>query len=127
MIGRLNHVAIVVPDLAAAGATYRDTLGARVADPVDLPDHGVTAQFVELPNTRIELLQPLGSDSPIAGFLDRTRPAAFITFVLRSTTSSPRGIPSSPKAPGCWMAGSRAPVPTANRSFFCIRKISPAP
>ena len=71
MIGRLNHVAIVVPDLAAAGATYRDTLGARVADPVDLPDHGVTAQFVELPNTRIELLQPLGSDSPIAGFLDR--------------------------------------------------------
>ncbi len=71
MIGRLNHVAIVVPDLATASATYRETLGARVADPVDLPDQGVTAQVVELPNTRIELLQPLGSDSPIAGFLDR--------------------------------------------------------
>ena len=71
MIGRLNHVAIVVPDLAAASATYRDTLGARVADPVDLPEHGVTAQFVELPNTRIELLQPLGQDSPVAGFLAR--------------------------------------------------------
>jgi methylmalonyl-CoA/ethylmalonyl-CoA epimerase len=71
MIGRLNHVAIVVPDLAAASAKYRDTLGARISDPVDLPEHGVTTVFVELPNTKIELLQPLGEKSPIAGFLDR--------------------------------------------------------
>jgi methylmalonyl-CoA/ethylmalonyl-CoA epimerase len=71
MIGRLNHVAIVVPDLAVAGATYRDTLGARISAPRDLPDHGVTTVFVELPNTKIELLQPLGHDSPIAGFLAR--------------------------------------------------------
>jgi methylmalonyl-CoA/ethylmalonyl-CoA epimerase len=71
MIGRLNHVAIVVPDLAVAGATYRDTLGARISAPRDLPDHGVTTVFVELPNTKIELLQPLGQDSPIAGFLAR--------------------------------------------------------
>ena len=71
MIGRLNHVAIVVPDLAAASAKYRDTLGARISDPVDLPEHGVSTVFVELPNTKIELLQPLGEKSPVAGFLDR--------------------------------------------------------
>lgn len=69
MIGRLNHVAIVVPDLAVAAATYRQTLGARVTDPVDLPDHGVTTVFVELPNTKIELLHPFGDASTIAKFL----------------------------------------------------------
>jgi len=71
MIGRLNHVAVVVPDLEAAAAAYRDTLGARVSQPVDLPEHGVTTVFVELPNTKIELLHPLGPDSPIAAFLER--------------------------------------------------------
>ena len=71
MIGRLNHVAIVVPDLAAARALYRDTLGASVSEPVDLPEHGVTTVFVDLPNTKIELLHPLGDNSPIAGFLAR--------------------------------------------------------
>jgi methylmalonyl-CoA/ethylmalonyl-CoA epimerase len=69
LIGRLNHVAIVVPDLAAAASLYRDTLGARVSPPLALPAHGVTVVFVELPNTKIELLEPLGPDSPIAGFL----------------------------------------------------------
>lgn len=69
MIGRLNHVAIVVADLEAATATYRDTLGARVSAPADLPEHGVTTVFVELPNTKIELLAPLGENSPIARFL----------------------------------------------------------
>lgn len=71
MIGRLNHVAIVVPDLAAATEVYRDQLGARVSEPVDLPEHGVTTVFVELPNTKIELLHPLGDHSPIAAFLER--------------------------------------------------------
>jgi len=71
MIGKLNHVAIVVPDLEQATATYRDTLGATVSAPVDLPDHGVTTVFVELANTKIELLLPLGEDSPIAKFLER--------------------------------------------------------
>ncbi len=71
MIGRLNHVAIVVPDLAAAVMLYRDTLGASVSDPVELPEHGVTTVFVDLPNTKIELLHPLGGNSPIAGFLAR--------------------------------------------------------
>ena len=71
MLGRLNHVAIAVPDLAAASATYRDTLGAVVSAPQPLPEHGVTVVFVELPNTKIELLEPLGADSPIAKFLEK--------------------------------------------------------
>jgi methylmalonyl-CoA/ethylmalonyl-CoA epimerase len=71
MLGRLNHIAIAVPDLAAAARLYRDRLGARVSDPQPLPEHGVTVAFVELPNTRIELLEPLGDASPIAGFLAR--------------------------------------------------------
>ena len=69
MIGRLNHVAIAVPDLAAATALYRDTLGARVSEPQAEPEHGVTVVFIELPNTKVELLEPLGDNSPIAGFL----------------------------------------------------------
>ena len=69
MIGRLNHVAIAVPDLEAAAAQYRDTLGATVRAPQDEPDHGVTVVFIDLPNTKIELLHPLGEGSPIAGFL----------------------------------------------------------
>ena len=80
MIGKLNHVAIAVPDLTAATAVYRDTLGARVSDPLALADHGVTTVFVELPNTKIELLQPLGPGSPLARFLDRN-PAGGIHHV----------------------------------------------
>ena len=71
MIGRLNHVAIVVPDLDQAAGQYRDTLGAKVSGAEDLPEHGVTVVFVELANTKIELLAPLGADSPVAGFLAR--------------------------------------------------------
>jgi len=71
MIDRLNHIAIAVPDLDAASAQYRDVLGAQVSEPLDLPAHGVTVIFVDLPNTKIELLYPLGDDSPIAGFLER--------------------------------------------------------
>ena len=71
MIGRLNHVAIAVPDLKAAAAQYENTLGATVGAPQDEPDHGVTVVFIELPNTKIELLYPLGEDSPIRGFLDK--------------------------------------------------------
>ena len=71
MIGKLNHVAIAVPGLAAASASYRDTLGAKVSEPLDLPSHGVTTVFVELANTKLELLHPLGDESPIAKFLER--------------------------------------------------------
>ena len=71
MIGRLNHVAIAVRDLAKASALYRDTLGARVSQPLAQPAHGVTVVFIELPNTKIELLAPLGDHSPIAKFLEK--------------------------------------------------------
>jgi methylmalonyl-CoA/ethylmalonyl-CoA epimerase len=69
MIGRLNHVAIAVADLEAAAHTYRDVLGAKVSAPLPMPEHGVTTVFVELTNTKIELMLPLGDDSPIAGYL----------------------------------------------------------
>jgi methylmalonyl-CoA/ethylmalonyl-CoA epimerase len=71
MIGRLNHVAIATPNLSAAAARYRDALGARVSAPQALPEHGVTVAFVELDNVKIELLEPLGAESPIAKFLER--------------------------------------------------------
>ncbi|NOZ42662.1 MAG: methylmalonyl-CoA epimerase [Alphaproteobacteria bacterium] len=73
MIGKLNHVAIAVNDLDAAAALYRDTLGATVSGAVPQPDHGVTTVFVELANTKIELLAPLGDGSPLAAFLDKNK------------------------------------------------------
>lgn len=72
MIGRLNHVAIAVPQLAPAVAQYRGTLGAQVSEPIPQPEHGVTVVFVTLPNTKIELLEPLGDRSPISAFLQRS-------------------------------------------------------
>ncbi|PDT05044.1 methylmalonyl-CoA epimerase [Rhizobium chutanense] len=71
MLGRVNHIAIAVPDLAVATAAYRDTLGAAVSQPQPLPEHGVTVVFVELENTKVELLEPLGATSPIAAFLEK--------------------------------------------------------
>src|SRR5262245_20783844 len=71
MLGRLNHVAIAVPDIVAASAIYRDTLGASVTEPQPLPEHGVTVVFIDLGNTKIELLEPLGDGSPIAAFLEK--------------------------------------------------------
>jgi methylmalonyl-CoA/ethylmalonyl-CoA epimerase len=71
MLGRLNHVAIAVPDLTAGAKLYADTLGAKVSAPQAEPAHGVTVVFIELPNTKIELLEPLGANSPISGFLDK--------------------------------------------------------
>ena len=71
MIGRLNHVAIAVKDLAASMRLYRETLGASVSEPLPQPEHGVTVVFIELPNTKIELLEPLGEASPITKFLEK--------------------------------------------------------
>ena len=71
MIGRLNHVAIVVPDLSVAAARYREALGAEVGAPQELPEHGVRVVFVTLPNTKVELLEALGDGSPVAGFLQK--------------------------------------------------------
>jgi methylmalonyl-CoA/ethylmalonyl-CoA epimerase len=80
MIGRLNHVAIATSDIEAAAKVYRDTLGAKVSEALPQPDHGVTTIFVELPNTKIELLEPLGDNSPIAKFLQKS-PAGRINHV----------------------------------------------
>lgn len=71
MIGRVNHIAIAVPDLAAAAGKYRDLLGARVGQALPLPDHGVTVVFIDTGNTKVELLEPLGESSPIAAFLEK--------------------------------------------------------
>jgi len=97
MIGLLNHVAIVVPDLRAASEIYRNTLGADVSEPKDLPEHGVTTVFVNLPNSKIELLHPLGSSSPVASFLERN-PAGGVHHLCS--------------------------VPMATPFCFCIRKTS---
>ena len=110
MIGRLNHVAIVVPDLAQAAAQYRDLLGAKVSDPADLKEHGVTTVFVELPNTKIELLHPLGEASPIGRFLE-SNPSGGLHHVCyevrdiiaardRLKKSGARGLGSGEPAPG---------------------------
>jgi methylmalonyl-CoA/ethylmalonyl-CoA epimerase len=80
MIGRLNHVAIAVPDLDAAAALYRDRLGAEVSAPVDQPEHGVTTVFVSLPNSKVELIAPLGENSPVARFLEK-RPGGGIHHI----------------------------------------------
>ena len=85
MIGRLNHVAIAVPDLPAAMALYRNTLGAQVSEPEDQPEHGVITVFIDLPNTRVELLHPLGENSPIQNFLDRN-PAGGIHHICYEVT-----------------------------------------
>ena len=85
MIGRLNHIAIAVPDLEAAIAQYRDTLGADVGPVQDEPDHGVQVVFIALPNTKIELLFPLGDDSPITGFLEKN-PAGGIHHLCYEVT-----------------------------------------
>ncbi len=87
MLGRLNHVAIAVPDLAAASAIYRDTLGASVTVPQALPEHGVTVVFIDLGNTKVELLEPLGDGSPIAAFLAKNPRAECTTSATRSMTS----------------------------------------
>ena len=82
MIGKLNHIAIAVPDLGKATAFYHDILGARVSDPLSLPEHGVTTVFVELDNTKLELLYPLGENSPILNFLDKNPAGGIHHFCL---------------------------------------------
>jgi methylmalonyl-CoA/ethylmalonyl-CoA epimerase len=94
MIGRLNHVAIAVPDISAAAALYRDMLGAKVSEPVDQAEHGVTTVFVELPNTKVELITPLGERSPIWAFLDRNPSGGIhhICYEVRDVRTSAREL-----------------------------------
>ncbi|MGE0852896.1 MAG: methylmalonyl-CoA epimerase [Hyphomicrobiaceae bacterium] len=107
MIGRLNHVAIAVPDLAAATAQYRDTLGASVSQATPQPEHGVSVVFVVLPNTKIELLEPLGANSPIAAFLERN-PAGGIHHVCYEVEDI-RGARDRLKAAGARVLGDGEP------------------
>ncbi|MDB5529312.1 MAG: mce [Devosia sp.] len=94
MIGRLNHIAIAVPDLATASAKYRDLLGAQVGQPIALPEHGVTVIFIDTGNTKVELLEPLGEGSPIAGFLAKTPGGGMhhICFEVADITAAARAL-----------------------------------
>ena len=92
MLGRLNHIAIAVPDLAAATALYRDTLGAKVTAPQALPEHGVTVVFIDTGNSKIELLEPLSDASPIAAFLAKNPAGGMHPSATRSTISLPPAI-----------------------------------
>ena len=127
MIGRLDHVAIAVPDLERAAATYRDLLGARISEPQDLPEHGVRVVFVELTNTRIELMEPLGRESPIANFLERKPGGGLHTSAMRWTTSSPPANICSARAPASLATASPASAPTANASCSFIPRTYAAP
>uniref|UniRef100_H9G6G3 Methylmalonyl-CoA epimerase, mitochondrial n=1 Tax=Anolis carolinensis TaxID=28377 RepID=H9G6G3_ANOCA len=92
-LGRLNHVAVAVPDLEKAARFYRDVLGARVSGTVPLPEHGVSTVFVELGNTKIELLHPLGEKSPIAGFLQKNKAGGMHHVCIEVPGGLPRGAP----------------------------------
>ena len=118
MIGRLNHVAIAVPDLGAATALYRDTLGATVSDRLDIPEHGVTTVFVELPNTKIELLHPLGDKSPIAAFLERN-PSGGIHHVCYEVPDI-HAARDRLKAEGARVLGAGEPKPGAHGNHVML-------
>ncbi len=107
MIGRLNHVAIATRDIASAAAVYRQTLGAQVSDPVPQPDHGVTTVFVDLPNTKIELLEPLGANSPIAKFLEKN-PSGGVHHVCYEVDDIHAAV-AQMKAKGATITGSGEP------------------
>ena len=126
MIGRLNHVAIAVQDLAGAARMYRDTLGARVSAPLPQPAHGVTVVFIDLPNTKIELLEPLGDDSPIAGFLDKNPSGGIhhVCYEVEDIGAARDRLVAGARA--CSAPASRRSARTASRCCSCIRRISAA-
>ena len=127
MIGKFNHVAIVVPDIDAARTMYRDILGAQVSGVEDFPDHGVRVVFVELPNTTIELMTPLGEDSPVANFLARN-PVGGIHHICLEVENIMEARDRL-RAEGVRILGDGEPrpVPTASRSCSPIPRISAAP
>ena len=115
MIGRLNHVAIAVTDLAAASALYRDMLGAKVSEPVPQPGHGVTTVFIELPNTKVELIAPLDAHSPLTASSSAIRSAASTISATRCQTSVRPAATSLPRAPAYSAARSPRSARTASR------------
>ena len=124
MLGRLNHVAIAVPDLAAASAVYAKTLEAEVSTPVDLYDHGVRVVFVHLPNTKIELLEPLGDDSPIARFLEKNPAGGMhhLCYEVADIIAARNHLLAQGHA--SWEMGSLRLVRTAGRYCFCTLRTS---
>jgi Lactoylglutathione lyase and related lyases len=124
MIGRLNHVAIAVRDLEKACAVYRDTLGARVSPAVQQPEHGVTTVFVELPNTKIELLEPLGPIRPSPASSSAMPTAVSTTSATRWTTSLPRATIWWRRGLACWAAANRRSVRTASPCSSSTPRIS---
>ncbi len=126
MIGRLNHVAIVVKSLASATPVYAATLGAKVSPAQALPDHGVTVVFVELPNTKIELLEPLGPTSPIAKFLEKNPDGGIhhVCYEVDDIIAARDKLKA--RAPASSAMASRRSAPTASRCCSCIRRTSSA-
>ena len=126
MIGRLNHIAIAVPDLAKATELYRTVMGAKVSAPKAQPAHGVTVVFVELPNTKIELLHPLGEKSPIANFLARNADGGIhhVCYEVEDIYAARDKLKA--RAPACWATASPRSAPTTSRCCSCIPRISPA-
>ena len=122
MLGRLNHVAIAVPDLGAAASVYAETLGAEVSAPQPLPEHGVTVVFVAVPNTKIELLEPLGKDSPIARFLEKNPAGGMhhLCYEVEDSGAAPRTA-CWPSAPECSVMVNRrrmvSPCCSATKDF----------
>ena len=123
MLGRLNHVALAVPDLEAAARLYRETLGARCRRPRRFPEHGVSVVFVELPNTRIELMEPLGENSPIAGFLAKQSGRRHAPPLLRGGRHPRRARPAaSARARASSATASRRSARTGGRCIFLSPK-----
>ena len=127
MIGRLNHVAIAVRDIGKAAALYRDVLGAEVSAAVPQPDHGVTTVFITLPNTKIELLEPLGESSPIAKFLERNPDGGMhhLCYEVDDIRAARDALKRPARA--CSATASRRSAPMASRCCSCTRRIFPAP
>src|SRR5579871_196345 len=121
IFGRLNHVAIAVRDIAAAAKVYRETLGAKVSAAVPQDEHGVTTVFITLPNTKIELLEPLGAASPIAKFLDRNPDGGIhhVCYEVDDIIAARDRL----KAPACWAMASRKRARMASRCCSCIPRI----
>ena len=127
MIGRLNHVAIAVRDIAKAAEVYRKTLGATVSAVVPQPAHGVNTVFITLPNTKIELLEPLGRNRRSRNSWSAIPTAASIMSATRSTTSSRPATGSRRRAPACWATARPRSAPTTSRCCSCTPRTSAAP
>src|SRR5690242_19472630 len=126
MLGRLNHVAIAVRDAEKAAKIYGSAFGAEISKAVPLPEHGVITVFVTLPNTKIEFIQPLGDNSPIAKFLERNAEGGIHHLCYEVPDIRASRDTLLRKARGCWETASRRSAPMASRCCSCIRRIFPA-